>query len=374
MTEKKKYLKLFALVTGKEGFDLIFTQMEHYGSHQQVLFFQDPSVRLKGIIAIHNTRLGPALGGCRIWPYASEEDALLDVLKLSRGMTYKAALAGLTLGGGKSVIIGDPKHKTPEMFQSFGRFVHSLNGNYITAEDVGTSVKDMGYVKEQTPFVVGLPRDLGGAGDPSPFTARSTLMGIKAAVQHQKKTDTLKNLKVAIQGAGHVGCFLAEYLLKEGCKVTLCDIFEEKARTFCNKHPGVSFVPCESIYDEPCDVFSPCALGAVLNPESLKRLKCSIIAGAANNQLDTSDTEKIIQEKGMLYAPDFVINAGGLINVFVESRGNYNTEEVTKRIDNIYHVLLDIFTLSQKQNKWATCVAVEMAQKHISSHLNHPGL
>ena len=345
---------------------MIFTQMEHYGSHQQVLFFSDPSVHLRGIIAIHNTQLGPALGGLRIWPYPSEEDALVDVLKLSRGMTYKAAVAGLNLGGGKSVIIGDPKNKTPEMFRSFGRFVHSLGGHYITAEDVGTSVQDMGHVKEKTPFVVGLPKAMGGAGDPSPFTAQSTLTGIRAAVFHRKKTRSLSGLHIAIQGMGHVGGVLGKYLLEEGCRLSVCDFYEEKAKTFQKNHPGqVEVVPCESIYDVPCDVFSPCALGSVITAQTLKRLKCEIIAGAANNQLDTTDTEKLIQEKGLLYAPDFVINAGGLISVFVESRGNYSTQEVSRRIQNIYHVLIDIFHLSEKRSHLASRVAIEKAEKHI---------
>ena len=276
---------------------MIFEHIERYGNHEQIVFFQEPSVNLKGIIAIHSTTLGPALGGCRMWPYASEKEALVDVLKLSRGMTYKAAAAGLEQGGGKSVIICDPKKKTPELFKAFGRFINSLNGAYITAEDVGTSVEDMKYIRESTPFVTGLPEKLGGSGDPSPFTAQSTLVGIKAAVAHKLKRNSLEGLKVAIQGVGHVGVYLAKYLLEEGCRLSISDIFEKKALQFQEDYPQVEVVHYEKIYDEECDIFSPCALGAVINPKTLARLKCSIIAGAANNQLDTSETEDIIRKK-----------------------------------------------------------------------------
>ena len=344
---------------------MVFNYIEQYGDHEQIMFFQDASVNLKGIIAIHSTTLGPALGGCRIWPYKSEEAALVDVLKLSRGMTYKAAVAGLDQGGGKSVIICDPKKKTPEMFRAFGRFIHSLNGKYITAEDVGTSVEDMNYIRESTPFVTGLAAEVGGSGDPSPFTAQSTFVGIKAAVHSKLNRESLKGLKVAIQGIGHVGVFLAEYLLKEGCELTICDIFEYKARKFQKRFPQVKVVNHEKIYDEECDIFSPCALGAIINPKTLKRLKCSIIAGAANNQLDRPETEKAIGKKGILYVPDFVINAGGVINVWVESQGDYSVEEVKKRISNIYNVLIEIFSHSNEEGKTATEIAKEIAINRI---------
>lgn len=339
---------------------MIFKYIERYGSHEQIVFFHEPSVNLKGIIAIHSTALGPALGGCRMWPYASEEEALVDVLKLSRGMTYKAAAAGLAQGGGKSVIICDPKNKTPELFRAFGRFIHSLNGNYITAEDVGTSVEDMKYIRESTPFVAGLSEKLGGSGDPSPFTAQSTLVGIKAAVSHKLKRNSLKGLKVAVQGIGHVGVHLCKYLLEEGCHLSISDIFEKKARRFQEQYPQVTIVHHEKIYDEECDIFSPCALGSIINSKTLARLKCSIIAGAANNQLDTLKTEDLIREKNILYAPDFVINAGGVISVFVESR-----EETQERISNIYNILKKIFSRSEKEGKRATDVATEIANDRI---------
>ena len=344
---------------------MVFKNIERYGNHEQVVFFHEPSVNLKGIIAIHSTTLGPALGGCRMWPYADEQSALVDVLKLSRGMTYKAACAGLELGGGKSVIIYDPKKKTPEMFKAFGRFVHSLNGMYITAEDVGTAVQDMKYIKESTSFVTGLSKELGGSGDPSPFTAQSTLVGIKSAVSYKMKKNSLQGLKVSVQGMGHVGVYLAEYLLKEGCELSICDIFEQKALDFQKTHPQVKVIPHDKIYDEDCDIFSPCALGSVINEKTLSRLKCAIIAGAANNQLDNLKRENDIRKKNILYAPDFIINAGGLINVFVESGGNYTVEKVQKRINNIYKVLEEIFFHSDKEGKNPTDVAIEIADRRI---------
>ena len=352
---------------------MVFKQIEQYGNHEQVVFFHDPSVNLRGIIAIHNTALGPALGGCRMWPYASEQEALVDVLRLSRGMTYKAAAAGLEQGGGKSVIIYDPKKKTPELLKAFGRFVHSLNGAYITAEDVGTSVEDMKYIRESTPFVAGLSEEMGGSGDPSPFTAQSTLMGIKAAVSHKLKSESLKGLKVAVQGMGNVGEHLAEYLLEEGCRLAVCDIFEQKALDFQKKHSQVKVVSHEKIYDEECEIFSPCALGAVINKDTLKRLKCSIIAGAANNQLDKLATENNVREQNILYAPDFVINAGGVISVFVESKGAYSEEKAKNKIANIYHVLKEIFSRSEKEGKNPTDVAIEIANHRIKEKENRQG-
>ncbi len=344
---------------------MIFEQMGRFGEHEQVVFFQDLSVNLKGIIAIHSTRLGPALGGCRMWSYASENEALEDVLKLSRGMTYKAAVAGLELGGGKSIIIGEPQIKTPQLFQSFGRFVDSLNGNYITAEDVGTSVDDMRYIRQETRFVTGLPHYLRGSGDPSPFTARSTLIGMKVAVLHKLNKASLNGLHVVVQGVGHVGWYLATLLLQEGCKVSVCDISSKKTLAFKQKYPEVKIVSTDDVYDVACDIFSPCALGGVITPQVVSKLKCSIIAGAANNQLDTLETEIQIQQKGILYVPDFVINAGGLINVFVETTGCYSEEVVLKKIENISDVLTEILNQSVKTNNLPTDVAISIANSRL---------
>ncbi len=345
--------------------------MKRFGGHEQIVFFQDPSVGLKGIIAIHNTRLGPGLGGCRMWPYPSEEAALNDALKLSRGMTYKAAITGLELGGGKSVIIGDSKKdKTPELLRSYGKFVDSLSGNYITAEDVGTGVEDMKYIRQETRFVVGLPEELNGSGDPSPWTALSTLIGMKSAVQHKMNKNSLNGLKVAVQGAGHVGIHLVDYLLKEKCEVVICDISAKKTSLIKEKHPSVTVVDPEKIYDVDCDIFSPCALGAVVRPSIIDRLKCSIIGGAANNQLDTLETEIELKKKGILYMPDFVINAGGLINVFVETTGSYSKQVVLKKIENIYNVLMEILHQSDKDNKLPTDVAIAIANESIYGNTN----
>ena len=343
--------------------------MGRYGEHEQVVFFSDPKVQLKGIIAIHNTNLGPALGGCRMWPYTSEQAALKDVLKLSRGMTYKAAISNLALGGGKAVIIGNSKQKNPQLFSTFGRFVESLNGRYITAEDVGTSVDDMKYIREKTSYVAGLPTNLGGAGDPSPYTARSTLVGMKAAVWHKFKKKSLKGLHIAIQGMGHVGLYLAQYLLEEGCKLTICDCFEQKAYAFKEKYPEVEVVHHDKIYEVECDIFAPCALGAVLTPLTVSRLKCSVIAGAANNQLDTIETENLIRQKDILYAPDFVINAGGLIHVSVEAAckgGSYKEEETFRRIDKIHDTLVEIFCMADSgKNTNTTDRAIKIAEQKI---------
>ena len=300
-----------------------------------------------------------------MWPYSSEKSALLDVLRLSKGMTYKSAVAGLNQGGGKSVIIYDPKKKTPDMFRAFGRFIHSLNGIYTTAEDVGTSVQDMRYIRESTPFVTGLSKEMGGSGDPSPWTALSTLVGMKSATAYKLNKKSLAGLKVAIQGMGHVGVYLADYLLKEGAELVVCDIFEQKTKEFQKKHPQVKVVSPEKIYDEECDIFSPCALGSIINLNTLSRLKCSIIAGAANNQLDVSETEDEIRKRNILYAPDFVINAGGVISVFVECKEGYSEQKIQDRIENIYHVLTEIFFRSDEQNKNPTDVAIEIARDRI---------
>ena len=344
---------------------MVFEQIKQNGEHEKLVFFNEPSVSLKGIIAVHSTALGPALGGCRMWPYSSEKQALLDVLRLSRGMTYKAAVAGLDQGGGKSVIIYDSKKKTPEMFKAFGRIIHSLGGCYTTAEDVGTSVEDMQYIRENTPFVTGLSKQMGGSGDPSPWTAQSTLVGIKSATAYKLNKKSLSGLKVAIQGMGHVGVYLSEYLLQEGCDLVICDIFEQKTKEFQKKYPQVKVVSPNKIYDEPCDIFSPCALGSTINRNTLSRLKCLIIAGAANNQLDSPQTEDIIRKANILYAPDFVINAGGVISVYVESQGGYSEEKTKARIDNIYHVLTEIFFRSDEQGKNPTQVALDMARSRI---------
>ena len=325
----------------------IFKTMEKMG-HEQIAYFCDPHSGLKGIVAIHNTILGPALGGCRMWNYSSEEEALVDVLRLSKGMTYKAAIAGLNLGGGKAVLIGDSKtQKSENLFRSFGRFVEGLGGRYITAEDVGTSMKDMGHVRMETNYVTGITKTLGGSGDPSPVTAYGVYIGMKAAVKQKLKKNSLDGLKVSIQGLGHVGTYLAEYLYNDGVELFVTDIHEDAVENVVKKF-GAKKVELEQIYDLEVDIYAPCALGATINSDTLSRLNCSIIAGAANNVLKDSERHGLeVLKKGILYAPDYAINAGGLINVSNELEG-YNRERAFNQAEGIYDTLMDIFRRSER--------------------------
>ena len=322
-----------------------FEQIEKR-EHEQVIICSDPKVGLRAIIAIHDTTLGPALGGTRMWPYKSEKDAIRDVLRLSRGMTYKAAVAGLNLGGGKAVIIGDPKtDKNEALFRSYGRFVEGLAGRYITAEDVGVTVRDMEYVRMETKYVTGISRALGGSGDPSSVTALGTYMGMKACANKVYGSDSLKGKKVAIQGAGAVSSHLAAFLKKEGAIIYICDIFPEKVNRVAYD-VGAEVVHPDQIFDLDVDVFSPCALGGILNSDTIPRLKCAIIAGCANNQLDEESKHgEMLLDRGILYAPDYVINAGGLINVANELEG-YNREYAHEQASRIYDTILNILTLA----------------------------
>jgi leucine dehydrogenase len=344
----------------------VFEQME-LREHEQVVHCYDGTAKLRAIIAIHNTTLGPALGGTRMWSFASEEDALRDVLRLSRGMTYKAAVAGLNLGGGKAVIIGDAKKdKTEQLFRSFGRYVDSLGGRYITAEDVGTSVRDMEWVRMETQHVTGISRALGGSGDPSPVTAFGVFHGIRSSVKHLSGKDDLSGQRVAIQGAGQVAYHLAKHLVKSGAKVTVCDIDADRVK-LCVSELGVTGVSPEEIYDVDCDVFAPCALGATVNARTLPRLKCKIIAGAANNQLeDDKIAAPIIQDRGILYAPDYVINAGGLINVANELDG-YNADRALQQAENIFHILGRVYNAAAAQKLPTYKAADNLALERIAA-------
>ena len=336
--------------------------------HEEVLFCHDRATGLKAIIAVHDTTLGPALGGTRMWPYANEAEALHDVIRLSRGMTYKSALAGLDLGGGKAVIIGDARtQKTEAMFRRFGRFVHSLNGRYITAEDVGMSTTEMVNIRKETPYVAGLPEEMGGSGDPSPVTAYGVFCGMKAAAKTAYGNDNLSGRKVAIQGAGNVGRYLTEHLIKEGATVYLTDIHEDKLAAIKADQPAVHLVKPDSIYGLDVDIYSPCALGATVNDETLAQFKCSVIAGAANNQLaDEKKHGKAVMEKGILYAPDFLINAGGIINCSWERRG-YNRKAALNQTENIYNTALAIFKRSQEEKIPTYLAANEAAEARVRS-------
>jgi leucine dehydrogenase len=344
----------------------VFENMENRG-HEEVVFCNDKDTGLKAIIAVHNTTIGPALGGCRMWDYESEADALKDVLRLSRGMSYKAAIAGLNLGGGKAVILGNSKKDKNEiLFRSFGRFVQGLAGRYITAEDVGTSVKDMEWVRMETRYVTGISRALGGSGDPSPVTALGTCSGIKATVKRKLGKDSLYGLKVGIQGLGHVGYHLCRYLYREGAKLYVTDIHEESIKRVVDEF-GANAIGLDEIYDAEIDIYAPCALGATLNDDTIPKLKCSIVAGAANNQLKTEDIHaQMLKDRGILYAPDYAINAGGLINVANEIEG-YNRERAfTQAEEGIYDTLMAIYKKSEEDDVTTHMAASKVAKKRIS--------
>ncbi len=344
----------------------MFEQVAKMG-HERVLICSNPEVGLKAIIAVHSTVLGPGLGGVRMWNYDSEEAALTDVLRLSRAMTYKAAAAGLNLGGGKAVIIGDAKkQKSEALFRAFGRFVDSLGGLYIAAEDVGTDMEDMELVFTETRWCTGVSPSHGGSGDPSPVTAYGTLQGIKAAVKWRYSSTEMRGRTVAVQGLGSVGHHLAGYLAQEGAKVFGCDIDADaidQARQL-----GVEIVPPDQIFDVECDIFSPCALGAALNEETIPRLKCQIVAGAANNQLadDKRDSE-LLEQRGILYAPDFVINAGGLINVYNELLGGYNRERALRMTRGIYLNLTRVFETAKRETITTAVAADRVAEERIAT-------
>ena len=344
----------------------IFKRLEDMG-HEQVVFCHDEHTGLKAIIGIHNTILGPALGGTRMWHYESEQEALVDVLRLSRGMTFKAAISGLNLGGGKAVIIGDVKNKNEAFLRRFGKFVDSLGGRYYTAEDVNMSTRDMEYIHMETDFVTGLPESMGGSGDPSPVTAFGTYMGMKAMAKKAYGSDSLEGKKVLVQGVGHVGYYLVEDLVKEGAKVMISDISDEKLKNVSSEF-GATVIPSDEIFDVDMDIYAPCALGATLNDNTIPRLKCQIVAGAANNQL--AEEEKhgyMLMDKGIIYAPDFVINAGGLINVYKEYLGNYNRDRAYRKAEQIYDTCLAIQEVSEDNKISPQEAAIELAIKRIES-------
>jgi leucine dehydrogenase len=343
-----------------------FELIEKYGSHESVVLCVNKEVGLKAIIAIHNTALGPALGGTRMWKYQSDEEALIDVLRLSRGMTYKAAAAGLNLGGGKAVIIGDArKDKSEGLFRAFGQYVNSLNGRYITAEDVGTSVHDMEHIYAETPWVTGIPKDLGGSGDPSPFTAHGVLMGMKAAVQHKLKTDSLKGVRVAVQGLGNVGSNLVDYLYNEGASLVIADIDSEKVKNLEQKYSAKSVAP-DQIAFQDVDVFAPCALGAGVNDTTISKFKCKVICGGANNQLAEDRHGSALRELGILYAPDYVVNAGGLMNVFVELEG-YSKDRVLAHTKRIYETTTEVFNIADKEDLPTNKAADRLAERRMQT-------
>lgn len=338
--------------------------------HEQVIYFHDKETGLKGITCIHNTTLGPALGGTRLWNYASEEDALIDVTRLGRGMTYKAAAAGLNLGGGKTVLIGDPKTvKSEAYFRALGRYVQSLNGRYITAEDVNTSTQDMMYIAMETDHVVGL---VGKSGNPSPITALGVLYGVRAALQEKFGTHSLNGRTFAVQGAGQTGYYLIKYLLGDNelkdkaKKIYFTEINEDYIERMKKEHPEVEFVNKDDIYSLDVDVFSPCALGGVLNDDTIKQLKCPVVAGSANNVLKEERHGEELKKRDILYTPDFVINAGGLINVYHELLG-YNKEKAIADVKLIYNRLLEIYKIAKDENIAVNIAAIRFAEQRIET-------
>jgi leucine dehydrogenase len=342
----------------------LISQMKNMG-HEQVVFCQDEKTGLKAIIAIHSTILGPALGGTRMWNYDNEFEALNDVLRLSRGMTFKAAISGLNLGGGKAVIIGDSKiHKSDDLMQRFGAFVETLGGNYITAEDVGMTTHDMEMVRQKTKHVTGIPISMGGSGDPSPVTAYGVYMGMKASAKYKWGSDDLKNKKIVVQGTGNVGMNLVKHLTDEGAVIFINDISEERLKLVAD-NTGARIIGEASVYDMDMDIYAPCALGATVNDDSLKRLKCEIIAGAANNQLaDEQKHGQMLMDQGIIYAPDFLINAGGLINVYSELNG-YNRDEALAKTKEIYNTTLEILKKSELEGITTHQAAKQIAQNRI---------
>ena len=344
---------------------------ESFNEHEQVVFCADKDTGLKAIIGIHNTVLGPALGGTRMWNYATEGEALNDVLRLSRGMTFKSAVTGLNLGGGKAVIIGDAKtQKTPALMKRFGEFVHSLGGKYITAEDVGMETSDMDLVRDVTPYVTGISESRGGAGNPSPITAYGVFMGMKAAATHAFGNDSLEGRTVLVQGIGHVGEVLVEHIVKEGGKVLISDINEERLQQVSAAY-GATIYAEENIYNADVDIYAPCALGATINDTTIKDLNVKVIAGAANNQLaDENKHGQLLREKGIVYAPDFLINAGGIINVYAELE-NYGKQEIIRKTENIYDTTLEILKKAEQEDITSHQAALRIALDRIATRKNN---
>ncbi|KJR48612.1 Leucine dehydrogenase [Desulfosporosinus sp. I2] len=341
----------------------IFEYLRKY-DYEQLVICQDRTSGLKAIICIHDTTLGPALGGTRMWNYACEEDAIFDALRLARGMTYKNSAAGLNLGGGKTVIIGDSRtQKNEELFRAFGRYVQSLNGRYITAEDVGTSVQDMDWVHLETDFVTGVSSSYGASGDPSPMTARGVWRGMKAAAMEAFGSDSLKGKTIAIQGLGHVGYYLAKHLHGEGAKLIVTDIHDELIKRVVDELGAIAVRP-EEIFGVEADVFAPCAMGAVVNDETIPQFKFQVIAGAANNVLKEEQHGDRLHKLGILYAPDYVINSGGVINVADELEG-YNYERALKKVEMIYDNVSKVIKIA-KESKIPTYIAADrMAEQRI---------
>ncbi len=342
--------------------------MREFDGHEQVVFGHDAATGLRAIIAVHSTALGPAAGGCRLWPYATTAEAVADALRLSRGMSYKNALAGLDFGGGKAVIVGESRRKTPELFEAFGRLVEGLGGRYVTAEDVGTTTADMACVARSTRYVSGLGRAPGEAGgDPGPKTALGVYLGIRAAAKFALGRADLEGVRVAIQGVGGVGYHLCAHLADEGAQLQVADVRPAALQRVCDEF-GARAVAVEEVLEASVDVLAPCALGAVLNAQSIPRLRAKIVAGAANNQLAQGQDGAALAQAGILYAPDYVINAGGIISVAREYRGGSTEAQVIADIHGIPARLTEIFERARRENRTTNSVADGMARERLAGN------
>jgi len=343
----------------------VLDYLERFG-HEQLVYCSDPAAGLRAIIAIHDTTLGPALGGARMWPFPSEEAATIDVLRLARAMTYKSAAAGLNLGGGKAVIIADPaRDKTEALFRSFGRFVNSLGGRYITTEDVGTTVRDMEWVAAETEYVTGLPLSQGGSGDPSPATAFGVFQAMRACAREALGSDSLQGRRVALQGCGKVGSYLAGHLREAGAHLIACDVSPQAAQR-AQAEFGASLVPHPEIYDVDCDIFAPCALGGILNDDTIPRLRAPIVCGGANNQLLEDRHAQALAQRGILYAPDYVANAGGVINLSYELTG-YDEDAAHEKVSKIYESMQQVIALAKAEGTTTAQAADSLAEQRLAA-------
>ena len=342
----------------------VLEYMDRYG-YEQFSVYTDQGVGLRAFIAIHDTTLGPALGGVRVWPYATEDEAVMDALRLGRAMTYKSAAAGLPFGGGKGVIMADPrKDKTEALMRAFGRFVDTLGGRYLTTEDVGMSLLDLEWIAQETEYVTGLPLSRGGSGETSQMTGYGLFQGMKACAKEEWGTEALEGRMIAIQGFGHVAEALSRHLLEEQARLVVTDINKD-ALERAEKQTGVEIVGPEEIYDVECDIFSPCALGGVLNSDTIPRLKGKVVCGGANNQLLTEEDGNALQKRGILYAPDYIVNAGGVINISFEVGTTYSEEAATEKTARIYNTMEQVISTAKNQEITTAQAADHLAEERI---------